>query len=54
MSASLLVQDPSDAIDPLELYASAIDTSDYVSRVAPLVRRYINNSGRLQIGRAHV
>ena len=47
MSASLLVQDPSDAIDPLELYASAIDTSDYVSRVAPLVRRHIRNSGRL-------
>jgi hypothetical protein len=26
------------AIDPLELYASAIDTSDYVGRVSPMVR----------------
>ena len=26
-------------IDPLELYAAAIDTSDYVDRIAPVVRR---------------
>lgn len=26
-------------LDPLALYASAIDTSDYVARVAPLIRR---------------
>ncbi len=47
MSVSPFVRDQSDAIDPLELYASAIDTSDYVPRVAPLVRRHIHNSGRL-------
>lgn len=35
------------AIDPLELYASAIDTSDYVSRLAPLVRRHVPSSGKL-------
>jgi SAM-dependent methyltransferase len=35
------------AIDPLELYASAIDTSDYVSRVAPLVRRLVPEIGEL-------
>ena len=35
------------AIDPLELYASAIDTSDYVRRVAPLVRRAVPEIGRL-------
>ena len=34
------VSDPPD-IDPLELYAAAIDTSDYVSRVAPQVRRLV-------------
>jgi len=34
-------------IDPLELYASAIDTSDYVSRVAPQVRRLVPNIGKL-------
>jgi hypothetical protein len=35
------------AIDPLELYASAIDTSDYVGRVAPLVRRLVPEIGEL-------
>jgi SAM-dependent methyltransferase len=35
------------AIDPLELYAAAIDTSDYVSRVAPQVRRLAPYIGRL-------
>jgi hypothetical protein len=34
-------------IDPLELYASAIDTSDYVARLAPLVRRAVPDVGRL-------
>ena len=34
-------------IDPLELYASAIDTSDYVAAVAPLVRRAVPELGRL-------
>lgn len=34
-------------IDPLELYASAIDTSDYVAAVAPLVRRAVPEVGRL-------
>jgi hypothetical protein len=35
------------ALDPLELYASAIDTSDYVARVAPLVRRAVPDVGEL-------
>jgi SAM-dependent methyltransferase len=34
-------------IDPLELYASAIDTSDYVARIAPQVRRLAPEIGRL-------
>jgi methyltransferase family protein len=34
-------------IDPLELYASAIDTSDYVAALAPLVRRAVPVIGRL-------
>jgi SAM-dependent methyltransferase len=34
-------------IDPLELYAAAIDTSDYVSRIAPQARRLVPNVGRL-------
>jgi SAM-dependent methyltransferase len=34
-------------IDPLELYASAIDTSDYVARIAPQVRRLAPGIGRL-------
>jgi SAM-dependent methyltransferase len=34
-------------IDPLELYASAIDTSDYVAILAPLVRRAVPEVGRL-------
>ncbi|MBS0540772.1 MAG: hypothetical protein JSR47_18570 [Proteobacteria bacterium] len=38
---------PRPAIDPLELYASAIDTSDYVARVAPLVRRFLARTGEL-------
>ncbi len=38
---------PRRSIDPLELYASAIDTSDYVARVAPLVRRFVPKTGEL-------
>ncbi len=34
-------------IDPLDLYASAIDTSDYVARIAPLVRRLVPAMGDL-------
>lgn len=34
-------------IDPLELYASAIDTSDYIARVAPQVRRLVADVGKL-------
>ncbi len=34
-------------IDPLALYASAIDTSDYVAQVAPLVRRGVPVIGDL-------
>jgi len=34
-------------IDPLELYAAAIDTSDYVARIAPQVRRLVPDVGRL-------
>ncbi len=40
------VQDRPD-IDPLELYAAAIDTSDYISRVVPQVRRLVPDIGRL-------
>jgi hypothetical protein len=47
-------------IDPIELYAAAIDTSDYVARVAPLVRQNVSAIGDLldvgagggQLGRA--
>lgn len=38
---------PEPAIDPLELYASAIDTSDYVSCVSPQVRRLVPDIGKL-------
>lgn len=34
-------------MDPLELYASAIDTSDYVARVASLVRQFLPACGEL-------
>jgi hypothetical protein len=47
-------------IDPIELYAAAIDVSDYVARVAPLVRQNVGDIGDLldigagggQLGRA--
>ena len=35
------------SFDPLELYAAAIDTSDYVARVAPVVRRLVPSVGEL-------
>lgn len=35
------------SFDPLELYASAIDTSDYVARVVPVVRRFVPSTGEL-------
>jgi len=35
------------ALDPLELYASAIDTSDYVARLLPVVRRLVPEVGEL-------
>jgi hypothetical protein len=38
---------PSDTIDALELYASAIDASDYVAQIAPLVRRLVPDVGEL-------
>lgn len=34
-------------VDPLELYASAIDTSDYVAALAPQVRRLLPRTGDL-------
>ena len=38
---------PESVLDPLELYASAIDTSDYVSRVSPQVCRLVPDIGKL-------
>jgi hypothetical protein len=35
------------AIDPLELYAAAIDTSNYVERVAPFIRQDVHPVGDL-------
>jgi hypothetical protein len=35
------------AFDPIELYAAAIDTSNYVERVAPLVRKHVPAIGHL-------
>jgi hypothetical protein len=48
------------AVDPIEIYAAGIDTSDYVARVAPLVRQLVPQIGDLldvgagggQLGRA--
>lgn len=36
-----------DGIDPLERYAAGIDTSDYVARVAPLIRAAVPQVGDL-------
>ena len=44
---SSVVSDPV-IIDPLELYAAAIDTSDYVARVAPVVRDLVPAVGALR------
>ena len=52
--------DAAQGIDPIELYAAAIDTSDYVARVAPLIRQSARDIGDLldigagggQLGRA--
>lgn len=38
---------PEIQLDPLALYASAIDSSDYVARVAPLIRRLVPEVGDL-------
>ncbi|KRE08011.1 hypothetical protein ASE63_22020 [Bosea sp. Root381] len=38
---------PAVALDPLALYASAIDSSDYVARVAPLIRQLVPDIGDL-------
>jgi SAM-dependent methyltransferase len=37
----------SQAIDPIELYAAAIDTSDYVARLVPLIRQEVRDIGDL-------
>src|SRR5262249_20321966 len=34
-------------IDPIELYVAAVDTSDYITRVAPLVRQNVGDIGDL-------
>jgi hypothetical protein len=47
VSVSSFPSPHSSDIDPLELYASAIDTSDYVARIAPQVRRLVPEIGRL-------
>jgi SAM-dependent methyltransferase len=47
VSISPFPQPDQPEIDPLELYAAAIDTSDYVSRIAPQARRLVPNVGRL-------
>jgi len=45
---SVSLSDPAQRdIDPLELYASAIDTSDYVAALAPLIRQTVPDVGRL-------
>lgn len=38
---------PAAPLDPLALYASAIDSSDYVARVAPLIRGFVPEIGDL-------
>jgi SAM-dependent methyltransferase len=37
----------SQTIDPIELYAAGIDSSDYVARVAPLIRQRLGQTGDL-------
>jgi hypothetical protein len=58
--ATPCVAGDSASIDPIELYAAGVDTSDYVARVAPLIRRSVGEIGDLldigagggQLGRA--
>ncbi len=47
MSISAVPAARGHSFDPLELYASAIDTSDYVARVSPVVRRLVPKIGEL-------
>ncbi len=47
MSISSVPASQGQSVDPLELYAAAIDTSDYVARVVPLVRRLAPEIGEL-------
>ena len=53
MDLSVLPSDPAERplprpdVDPLALYAAAIDTSNYVARVAPLVRARVADIGDL-------
>ena len=45
---SVPLSDPAQRdIDPLELYASAIDASDYVAALAPLIRQAVPEVGHL-------
>jgi hypothetical protein len=44
---SASVEHDDSPLDPLALYASAIDTSDYAARVAPLIRRLTTDIGTL-------
>jgi len=45
---SVPLSDPAQRdIDPLELYAAAIDTSDYVAALAPLIRQAVPDVGHL-------
>ena len=45
--AMRLSDDTGTPIDPIELYAAAIDTSDYVQRVAPLIKTCVPAIGDL-------
>jgi hypothetical protein len=41
------IERASEAIDPIELYAAAVDASDYVASVAPLIRECVQDIGEL-------
>ena len=47
MSLSAVPSRKGHSFDSLELYAAAIDTSDYVARVAPVVRWLVPKIGPL-------
>jgi hypothetical protein len=47
LSSSVVPTRRGNSLDPLELYASAIDTSDYVGRVVPVARRLLPHVGEL-------